>query len=255
MNPILIDNDKCIGCGSCVSDCVAGFLTLKDGKVITKTTGCIRCGHCYAICPVNAVTIVGMDKDNGELANMADVDSEHLLQAMKSRRTIRQFKPDPVELEKLNMILEAGRFCPTGSNSQDVAYTILGSRQDEIEAACISLARKGINVAGKVVELAKNMEIDDHFFFKGAPLVIVVSGKSKVNASLASSYMEIMAESLGLGVLYSGFFIAAASLSLKVRKLLELPDGHKPITCMVIGYPKVKYRRVPGRNAAQVKTL
>lgn len=255
MNPILVDNDKCIGCGSCVSDCVAGFLSLKDGKIVTQTTGCIRCGHCYAICPVDAVTVVGMQTDNGEVADMAEVDSEHLLQAMKSRRTIRQFKPDPVEPEKLHMILEAGRFCPTGTNSQDVAYTILGSRQDEIEAACVSLARKGINVAGKVVELAKNMTVDDHFFFKSAPLVIVVSGKSRVNAALASSYMEIMAESLGLGVLYSGFFVAASSLSPKVKKLLELPAGHKPITCMVIGYPKVKYKRVPGRNPAQVKTL
>jgi len=45
----------------------------------------------------------------------------------------------------------------------------------------------------------------DSFFFKGAPLVIIVSARNEVDAALASSYMEIMAESLGLGVLYSGF--------------------------------------------------
>lgn len=153
------------------------------------------------------------------------------------------------------MILEAGRYAPTGSNSQDVSYTILGSKQAEIEENCVALFRKGIGAAGIVSPMAKNISVDDHFFFKGAPLVIVVSGKGEVNASLASSYMELMAESLGLGVLYSGFFIACTRLSGKVRGLLDLPSGHKAVTCMVIGYPKVKYRRIPSRKELKVKTL
>lgn len=255
MEPIIIDKEKCIGCGSCVKDCVAGFLKLENGKAVTGQAGCITCGHCYAVCPVDAVTIPGMETDNGPLVDLTEIDSTQLLQAMKSRRSIRRFKPDRVEPEKVQMILDAGRFCPTGTNSQDVQFTILGSKQDEIEKACIDLARKGITVAGKVIDLAKNMEIDDHFFFKGAPLVIVVSGKSKVNAALASSYMELMAGTLGLGVLYSGFFVAASSFSGKVKKLLNMPAGQKIITCLVIGYPNVKYRRIPGRKAAQVRTL
>ena len=48
-------------------------------------------------------------------------------------------------------------------------------------------------------------------------MVIVVSSKSNVNAGLASAYMEIMAESLGLGVLYSGFFVVCAKISGKLR--------------------------------------
>lgn len=255
MEPVIIDTEKCIGCGSCVSDCVAGFLKLKDGKAVTGKAGCISCGHCYAVCPVDAVTIPGMETENGPMVELNRIDSAQLLQAMKSRRSIRRFKPDRIAPEQVQMILDAGRYCPTGTNSQDVNFTILGSKQEEIEKACVDLARKGIHVAGKVVELAKNMEVDDHFFFKGAPLVIVVSGKSKVNAALASSYMELMAGTLGLGVLYSGFFVAAAGFSGKVKKLLNLPAGQKIITCMVIGYPAVKYRRIPGRKPAQVRTL
>lgn len=255
MESIVIDHEKCIGCGNCVNDCVASCLKLENGKAVAGKSGCIGCGHCYAICPVNAVTIPGMETENGPLTALSEIDPQQLLQAMKSRRSIRRFKPERIEPEKVQMILDAGRFCPTGSNSQDVSFTILGSKQDEIEKICVDLARKGINVAGKVIELAKNMEVDDRFFFKGAPLVIVVSGRSKVNAALASSYMELIAGTLGLGVLYSGFFVAASSLSGKVKKLLNLPAGQKVITCMVIGYPDVKYHRIPGRKAAQVRTL
>lgn len=255
MNPVIIDKEKCVGCGECVKDCVAGFLHLENGKAETKEAGCIKCGHCYAVCPANAVTLQGMKGDNGEYVSMTEFDSERLLQAMKSRRSVRRFKACEVEKEKLDMILEAGRYCPTASNSQDVAFTILGSRQAEIEKICVELFRKGKKLAAPAYAAAKNMEIDDKFFFKGAPLVIVVSAKSTGNANLASSYMEIMAASLGLGVLYSGFFVICTKLSGKLRKILSLPDGHSVKTCMVIGYPDVKYRRIPDRKELNVKEL
>ncbi len=97
--------------------------------------------------------------------------------------------------------------------------------------------------------------IGHNFFFKGAPLVIVVSGENDVDAALASSYMEIMAESLGLGVLYSGFFKDCAGFSGKLRKLLALPKGQKVVTCMVIGCPAVKYQRIVPRKKLKARRL
>lgn len=106
--------------------------------------------------------------------------------------------------------------------------------------------------SGKAI---KEMKVDKDFFFKGAPLVLVISSKSNINAGLAGSYMEMMAESMGLGVLYSGFFVAYSKLSPKIRKMLELPKGHKVKACMVIGYPNVKYQRIAPRKALQAKWL
>lgn len=186
---------------------------------------------------------------------MTELPSNTLLAAMKSRRTVRQFTDQAVEEEKIQKILEAGRYSPTGGNSQNVSYTILGSRQNEAEAICVELFRKGTSLPRRFKAFADRFNISDDFFFKGAPLVIVVSSGSGVNAGLASSYMEIMAESLGLGVLYSGFFVMCTRFSRKLRKLISLPKGQKVVTCMVIGYPAVKYHRIVPRKPLRSKTL
>ena len=255
MNPIIIDNDKCIGCGLCVNDCPNAHLYLENKKAKAAESGCIECGHCFAVCPMNAVKIDGYDCADDPVTPMTELDSDKLLSAMKSRRSIRHFTAQPVEDEKLQKILEAGRYCPTGSNAQNVAFTVLGSKQSEAEALCVKLFRKGKKLGSPFVDFLKRIDIPDDFFFKGAPLVIVVSSKSDINAGLASSYMELMAYNLGLGVLYSGFFVICSKLSGKLKKMLQLPKKHKVVSCLVIGYPDVKYQRIAPRKKVQVKVL
>lgn len=255
MDKILIDKSKCVGCGECVRDCVSSAIYLDGGKAKARA-GCIECGHCFAVCPAEAITMQGYSvQERGEIVPMTEIDSDVLLQAIKSRRTIRRFRNIPVEREKIDKILEAGRYAPTGGNSQNVAFTILGSKQDSIERKCVKLFRTGTGIGSKFSGILKNIEIDDNFFFKGAPLVIVVSGHDAVNATLASAYMEIEANSLGLGVLYSGFFCGAANILPGVKKELQLPKGHKPVTCMILGYPDVKYKRIPPRKEKKPNIL
>ena len=255
MYKIQIDETKCIGCGKCVKDCVAAALYLEAGKAKCRE-GCIECGHCFAVCPAGAVDMPGYDKTGCvKTTPMREIDSETLLQAIKSRRTVRQFQNIPVEKEKIDMILEAGRYAPTGANSQNVAFTILADRQDEIERQCVKIFRAGVQLGRTVSNVLKNADINDRFFFKGAPLVIVVSGRNEVNATLASAYMELTANSLGLGVLYSGFFCACTRLDPRIRAKLRLPKGHKAVTCMIIGYPEVEYQRIPPRKPLKLTVL
>jgi len=96
------------------------------------------------------------------------------------------------------------------------------------------------------------IEIDDHFLFKNATAVIVIKGADEVDAALAASSMELMAQSLGLGVFYSGFFSMITRVSGKLRKQLGIRRGEKAVTTLVLGYPAVRYQRTVQREPADV---
>ncbi len=255
MSAIIINMDKCTGCGLCASDCPNACLQIEDGKAYTDDVGCIECGHCFAICPKGAIEMSGYDCETHPVVSMTEIDSEIFLNAIKSRRSIRRFKSKPIEEEKLQKILEAGRYSPTGANAQNVSFTILGNKQDEIEKVCVDLFRKIKKIGSPFAKLLRKIEITDDFFFKGAPLVIVVSSKSSINAGLASAYMELMANSLGLGVLYSGFLVVCAKLNKKLRETMQLPKGQEIVSCLVIGYTDIKYKRIAPRKPSQVNSL
>ena len=256
VNHIVIDAAKCVGCGRCVDDCPGAHLYIENGKANARPGGCIECGHCYAVCPQEAVELSNYYTTGcGPVVPMSEFEPQKLLAAMRSRRSIRRFTDEPVSGDALDMILEAGRSAPTAKNAQDIAYTVLGSQQEAIERECVGIFRRAQKLASPLSDAVRSTEVDDHFFFKGAPMVIVVSSSSDVDAALASSYMELMAESLGLGVLYCGYFIVCTRLSAKLRGMLSLPDGHKPVTCLVVGHPDVEYLRTVPRKPLRKTVL
>ena len=87
------------------------------------------CGHCSAICPKEAITLTGFDELPIELTNKQNLDSDELLMAIKSRRSIRKFKDKEVPSEIVNQIIEAGRYTPSAKNAQDVSYIVLGENK------------------------------------------------------------------------------------------------------------------------------
>lgn len=123
------------------------------------------------------------------------------------------------------------------------------------EEEAVKFFRRIKPIADIAVKNSKEVEIDDNFFFKGAPIAIMVLTKDKVSGSLAASNMALMAEAYGLGVLYSGFFSEVTNNSPKLKKLLDLKRKDHVVTTLVIGYPDVKYRCTAQKETANVRYL
>ena len=55
---VLIDEEKCIGCGKCVNLCPQKILVLKDEKCkITDESKCDKLAGCERVCPTDAIKI------------------------------------------------------------------------------------------------------------------------------------------------------------------------------------------------------
>jgi nitroreductase/NAD-dependent dihydropyrimidine dehydrogenase PreA subunit len=269
---IKIDAEKCIGCGLCVKDCFPNDIAIVDGKALAKNITCLKCGHCIAVCPHNAVSM-----DDYNMAEVKDytkeaftVDADQLLNFIKFRRTVRQFKNHQVEPEKIRKIIEAGRFTQTGSNMQDVSYIVVREGLQQVKALTYkSLKNRATdmlaNLTPETMRFKRYAELwvdmyhayqqnpieNDKLFFN-APVIIVVTAHSQVNGALASSNMELMTNALGLGTFFSGFFVIAAQDNQKIMDFLGIDEGKQIVTCMVIGYPNVKYLRTVPRKEADI---
>ena len=78
--------------------------------------------------------------------------------------------------------------------------------------------------------------------------MIVVSSSIKapcanVDPIIALSYIELYAQSLGLGTCWCGFAQTCFKLIPKLSSVVEIPDGYKPVYVMLLGKSAVKYHR------------
>ncbi len=139
---IEVDKELCIGCGLCKNDCPVNNIIIENKKSVIKKQDCLMCGHCARICPTKAITLTGFDEPPIELTNKPKLDSDELLMAIKSRRSIRKFKDKEVSSEIIKQIIEAGRYTPSAKNSQDVSYIVLDNKKSIYENEAVKFLEK-----------------------------------------------------------------------------------------------------------------
>ncbi|WP_041484150.1 nitroreductase family protein [Desulfitobacterium metallireducens] len=252
MFEIIIDPDQCIGCELCVNDCLTHDLELINNKAVPLHQYCFKCGHCIAICPQQAVSVENYDmseiKDFEE--STFTIEPETFLNVVKFRRSVRHYLDKEVKREKIEKIIEAGRYTETASNSQGVSYIVVQKEipklREQATKQLRTLIESGYNSSGL------NLDEGD-FLFRNAPVLILTVSKSKVDAGLAASNMEIMAVTQGLGAFFIGFFVRIANQDQEIKAILEMKPGEEIITCMAVGYPKIKYYRTVPRKKAKIR--
>ena len=259
---VTIDEAKCIGCGKCAKDCIAQIIEINNKKA--HVTGeCIQCGHCVAVCPCVAVSIPEYDMDEVELYNRETFSLEpyRVLHTIKFRRSIRDYRHTPVEQEKLELILQAGRYTATSKNNQDCHFvfvqngldqlkTMVWGHIDQITPAKSSDISRDL-LPYTVFNRRRKADPADDYLFRNAPVVIFITSDWKLDAGLAAQNMELMAVSLGLGMLYNGYLARIADDNKELKTWLGI-GGKKIEACMLLGYPNVTYARTAPRKPANV---
>ena len=74
------------------------------------------------------------------------------------------------------------------------------------------------------------------------------------NAEQAWAYAELFAPTIGLGTTIAGFIQTCGIAGYEpLSELVGVPPKHKLVGCLMVGYPKYKYWRMPARQPLQVE--
>ncbi|MHA2017569.1 MAG: nitroreductase family protein [Promethearchaeota archaeon] len=138
------------------------------------------------------------------------------------RRSIRKFKQDPVQDEKIRKIIEAARLAPTWSNKQGVRYIIIKDQNTIKEIANATTQKWTENVPMFIivcispVNSGKNMNNLEYF---------------TVDAAICMEHIILAATNEGLGTCWIGWFDEE-----KIKELLSVPDKTRIIALTPLGY-------------------
>ncbi len=171
----------------------------------------------------------------------------------KKRITVRKFDQRPVEKEKVDLILEAGRWSPTAVDYQPQRVLVLNQPEqlDKVREFCTFGYDK------KYVELTEECDTKDHknnVYYYGAPLVLMVcydkdvcwkhpqSGEASgsTDATIVATHMMLEAASIDLGTVWISYFDKD-----KARKLLNIPENYEILCMLYIGYPAKDFKPNP----------
>jgi 5,6-dimethylbenzimidazole synthase len=194
--------------------------------------------------------IKGQLKQNNKESQMADVNQYNcLLNLVKKRRSIRQFKADPVPDEYITKIIEVARWAPSAFHTQPWEFVVIKNEhiKNKIVAA---LEQHGPPIKDPAKESLQRKS------FKDAPVFILLlydwrakvglPGRTSENnaqvanlfcSSLANAflYMHLAATAMGLA---SQWYSATSRPEAErvIKEIIGIPEALTIYDMMVIGY-------------------
>jgi nitroreductase/ferredoxin len=271
MNLLIIDESKCRQDAFCVRDCPSGIIRLKDKKsypqmIPGSESSCLICGHCVAVCPHGALRHIRIPVENCQpIQKDLVVNEAQVVQFLRSRRSIRQFKDRSVEKQKIKRLIEIARYAPTASNTQQVEWLVFNDKDTLYTFAKLAadwaraMLEKYPQAANSpyMQRLVAAWDAGYDAVLRGAPAMVVASAPKEdpngtVNLTLALSYLELAAPGMGLGACWAGLLKGAMLSWPPLQKAIGLPEGHSHYYPMMLGYPKAKYFRLPERKPPKI---
>ncbi len=138
-------------------------------------------------------------------------------ECIRSRVSVRDFKPDPVPGHVIDRMLRAARWAPSARNRQPWHFVVV-QRRETLDAIGAAASSGG--------------------FIGSAPLAIAVvmdrGGRPEFDAGRSLQQIELAAWSEGVGGCVAG---VRGEDNDKVKEILGIPEDKELVTVMAFGYP------------------
>ena len=186
-----------------------------------------------------------------------------LFEAMKERRSCRNFLPDPVEDETIDRVLEAASWAPSPLNMQPWHFTVV-----KAPAVKEAIHREAERCRAWVLDKSgwKWLGTYDTGFLKKAPVVIAVLGDPKKTGvdmfmdrggtgyqhacAAAIQNMLLAAHGLGLGSVWFTFFDKG-----EIRRILKIGEDTTPLALVCLGRPASTPPAMPRKDFRERTTV
>ena len=227
---------------------------------------CLKCGHCVAVCPHGALQHTGIpiERCPSILKELA-INHEQAVQFLRSRRSVRIYGDKPVEKEKIRELIEIARYAPSAGNRQVVNWQVITDQGKIRQLAGLTadwmrfILEKGPEALRApyfpAIVTAWDRGIDK--ILRDAPALVVAHAPKEapsgmVDLTLALSYLELAAPTLGLGTCWAGLLQGALHSGEEIKEVLGLPQDHPHHYPMMLGYAKPRYYRLPERKSPKI---
>ncbi len=173
-----------------------------------------------------------------------------VLEVIKSRRSVRKYKPEQISNENLEKIIEGGIYAPTAHNEQPWHFTVI---QNPVLLERINTYVREAMLKSDVEWVNKMASKPNFKVTYDAPTLVIVSGKKdgmawRVDCAAAIQTMLIAAESMDIGSVWLGllrFFFE----NKEEMAQLNIPEGYEPYYGISFGYKDYeKTLPAPKRN-------
>jgi len=170
-----------------------------------------------------------------------------VLEAIKTRRSIRHYKPDAISEEKLNTVLEAARWAPSWKNSQCWRFVIVKDKEKKARLAeTLGLGNPAHSaIKESPVIIVAGAEIGKSGFHEGK-LITDKGDWYMFDVALAMQNLTLAAHSLGLGTVHVGRFDAQ-----KAAQILNVPQGVVIVEMTPLGYPAKETKTPPRKELSE----
>jgi len=145
---------------------------------------------------------------------------------IKTRRSVRSYKPDSVPEEKLKKVLEAARLAPSAHNEQEWKFVVVRDAEKRKKLAETAMDQEFVGEA-PVVIVAVALEPEE-VMSSGVP-------NYAIDLAIAVDHMTLAAVEEGLGTCWVGAFSQE-----KVKKVLGIPERYKVVVLLPLGFPADK---------------
>lgn len=171
-----------------------------------------------------------------------------VVENIMSRRSIRNYKPEQVEKEKMNTIIECGINAPNAINKQSWEVRVLNTPEAVAKFKTI-LKEDNPQANPDMVEGC----------FRGAPAIIVIANDvefpfSQIDCGIMCQNIMLSAWSMNIGSVCLGSPVGFIKNSAKAMDMLGFSQGYHPIICIGLGYPNESPDAKP-RDMSKVKYI